>query len=185
MARKPRGDGSRKFGAPLCCAAWPAGAYPIVGGKAGKQSSGIPNRAVVLKVENAVLADAEQDKLRMNEMTPFNMALHPEVHTLIVRTGSAGLTDLDLTQQHSNPPILSLAQGQSIHRLRSRRAKTQCSTLPKCSSCCLMSCNRRSALLYSARCWTRSAPPKYATLHWGSSGRFQQELVFKRSRIKV
>ena len=44
MARKPKDNGSRKFGAPLYCAAWPAGAYPIVGGGGGKRSSGIPNR---------------------------------------------------------------------------------------------------------------------------------------------
>ena len=72
-------------------------------------------RAVVLKVENAALADAEQGDLRMNELTPFNMMLHPEGRARIVGTGSAGLTVLDITQQDSNPPTLSFAQGQTTH----------------------------------------------------------------------
>lgn len=47
MPRKLKDNGSRKFGAPLYCAAWPAGSYPIVGGGGGKRSSGIPNRCYV------------------------------------------------------------------------------------------------------------------------------------------
>ena len=65
----------------------------------------------MLKIENGALADTEQGDLRMNEVTPFNMALHPQDHTLVIGTGSAGLTVLDITQQTSSPPTLSLAPG--------------------------------------------------------------------------
>ena len=65
----------------------------------------------MLKVENETLADTEQGDLRMNELTPFNMALHPEGHTLIVGTGSAGLKVLDVEQQTSSPPTLNFAPG--------------------------------------------------------------------------
>ncbi|KAL3133969.1 hypothetical protein ABBQ32_008413 [Trebouxia sp. C0010 RCD-2024] len=109
MVRKHKDNGSRKFGAPLYCAAWPAGGYPIVGGGGGKRSSGIPNRAVVLKVENGSLAETEQGDIRMNELTPFNMALHPEGHTLVVGVGSAGLKVLDIIQQATEQPTLSFA----------------------------------------------------------------------------
>ncbi|KAL3143513.1 hypothetical protein ABBQ38_002318 [Trebouxia sp. C0009 RCD-2024] len=109
MVRKHKDNGSRKFGAPLYCAAWPAGGYAIVGGGGGKRSSGIPNRAVVLKVENGSLADTEQGDMHMNELTPFNMALHPEGHTLVVGVGSAGLKVLDIIQQATEQPSLSFA----------------------------------------------------------------------------
>ena len=65
----------------------------------------------MLKVENGALADVEQGDLRMNELTPFNMALHPGDHTLVIGTGSAGLTVLNISQQTSSPPTLSLAPG--------------------------------------------------------------------------
>lgn len=110
MARKPKDNGSRKFGAPLYCAAWPPGSYPIVGGGGGKRSSGIPNRAVVLKVENGCLTDKEQGDLRTNEVTPFNMLLHPEGQTLLVGVGSAGLKMIDVRQQSGSPPTLHFAQ---------------------------------------------------------------------------
>lgn len=109
MARKPKDNGSRKFGAPLYCAAWPAGYYPIVGGGGGKRSSGIPNRAVVLKVENGSLSDKEQGDLRTNELTPFNMALHPNGQTVVVGVGSAGLQVIDVMQQPGSAPTLTLA----------------------------------------------------------------------------
>ena len=35
---------SRKYGAPLYCASWPAGEYLFVAGGGGKKSSGIKNR---------------------------------------------------------------------------------------------------------------------------------------------
>lgn len=47
----------------------------------------------------------------MNEVTPFNMALHPEDHTLVVGTGSAGLKVLDIVQQTSSPPTLNFSAG--------------------------------------------------------------------------
>lgn len=65
----------------------------------------------MLKVENGALADTEQGDLRMNEVTPFNMALHPGDHTLVVGTGSAGVKVLDVAQQTSGPPTLTLVSG--------------------------------------------------------------------------
>lgn len=65
----------------------------------------------MLKVENGALVDTEQGDLCMNEVTPFNMVLHPQDHTLVVGTGSAGLKVLDVAQQTSSPPTLSLAPG--------------------------------------------------------------------------
>lgn len=65
----------------------------------------------MLKVENGALADTEQGDLRMNEVTPFNMALHPQDHTLVVGIGSAGLKVLVVAQQTGSPPVLSLAPG--------------------------------------------------------------------------
>lgn len=110
MARKHKDNGSRKFGAPLYCAAWPPGSYPIVGGGGGKRSSGIPNRAVVLKVENGSLADHEQGNLRTSESTPFNMCLHPDGQTVLVGLGSAGQKVLEVLPQSSGAPNLQFAQ---------------------------------------------------------------------------
>lgn len=49
--------------------------------------------------------------MHMNELTPFNMALHPEGHTLVVGVGSAGLKVLDIIQQATEQPSLSFAPG--------------------------------------------------------------------------
>ena len=69
------------------------------------------DRAVVLKVENGCLMDKEQGDLRTNEVTPFNMLLHPEGQTLLVGVGSAGLKVIDVRQQSGSPPTLHFAQG--------------------------------------------------------------------------
>lgn len=73
-------------------------------------------RAVVLKVENGSLIDNEQGDLRTNELTPFNMALHPDGQTLVVGVGSAGLKVLDVVQQSGSPPSLQFTQGKGLHR---------------------------------------------------------------------
>jgi len=68
-------------------------------------------RAVVLKVENGSLSDKEQGDLRTNELTPFNMALHPSSQTVVVGVGSAGLQVIDVMQQPGSAPTLTLAPG--------------------------------------------------------------------------
>ena len=68
-------------------------------------------RAVVLKVENGSLSDKEQGDLRTNELTPFNMALHPSSRTVVVGVGSAGLQVIDVMQQPGSAPTLTLAPG--------------------------------------------------------------------------
>ena len=68
-------------------------------------------RAVVLKVENGSLSDKEQGDLRTNELTPFNMALHPSSQSVVVGVGSAGLQVIDVMQQPGSAPTLTLAPG--------------------------------------------------------------------------
>ncbi len=68
-------------------------------------------RAVVLKVENGSLLDKEQGDLCTNELTPFNMALHPNGQTVVVGVGSAGLQVIDVVQQTGSAPTLTLAAG--------------------------------------------------------------------------
>ena len=71
-------------------------------------------RAVVLKVENGSLADAEQGDLRTNELTPFNMALHPHDQTLVIGVGSAGLQVISVVQQSGSAPQLKMAPGKHL-----------------------------------------------------------------------
>lgn len=70
-------------------------------------------RAVVLKAEHGSLSETEQGDVHMNELTPFNMALRPKDHTLVVGLGSAGLKVLEIAQQATGPPTLSFAPGVS------------------------------------------------------------------------
>lgn len=84
-------------------------------------------RAVVLKVENGLLADAEQGDLRTNELTPFNMALHPQDQTLVIGVGSAGLQVISVVQQSGSAPQLKMAPGKHLIPLLVCTGSVSCS----------------------------------------------------------
>lgn len=68
---------------------------------------------MLLEVAEHSLLDQERGSLKTDEVTPFNMAVHPAGQSVVLGLGSAGIRLLDLQEAASGPPTLAYAEGGS------------------------------------------------------------------------
>lgn len=68
-------------------------------------------RVIVVKVAEHALLDNEEGSVRTGEVTPFNMAVHPAGHSMLLGLGSAGLNILNIQAAANGPPTLTFAEG--------------------------------------------------------------------------
>lgn len=68
---------------------------------------------MLLEVAEHSLLDQERGSLKTDEVTPFNMAVHPAGRSVVLGLGSAGIRVLDLQEAASGPPTLAYAEGGS------------------------------------------------------------------------
>ncbi|KAK9814839.1 hypothetical protein WJX72_012445 [[Myrmecia] bisecta] len=107
---------SRKFGAPLYCAAWPPGEFVYMAGGGGKKSSGIPNRIVIAKYHNRRISD-EVGQFHTGEDAPLRMVSVPDGSALVLAMGSGGLLQVDIDSE-SKVPTLRAVTGATAERLK-------------------------------------------------------------------
>ena len=71
---------------------------------------------MLLEVASHALLDQETGSLRTDEVTPFNMAVHPAGQSVLLGLGSAGVRVRQLQEASSGPPTLTYAEGQVNHQ---------------------------------------------------------------------